>query len=137
MNVAIRINSTQGLSGADTASGAERIARIEFFDTLSSVEGIWRQLERNDAVRTPYQSYDFLSPWQRHIGEPTGVTPCLVVGFDRAGKPAFLLPMGRTRKGPLNVLGFLGGKHANFNLGIWRRDILGHITADDIRAVLG
>jgi CelD/BcsL family acetyltransferase involved in cellulose biosynthesis len=136
MNVAIRIDSTQDLSGPDTASGVERIARIEFFDNLSSVEGIWRQLERDNAVKTPYQSYDLLSSWQRHIGDPTGVAPCIVVGFDRAGKPAFLWPMGRTRKGPLNILGFLGGKHANFNFALWRRDIIEHVTVDDIRAVL-
>src|SRR5262249_7332745 len=64
------------------------------------------------------------------------VTPCIVIGFDPNGTPLFLWPFGRCMIGPLAVVHFLGSKHANFNLGIWRRDIMGVIEAEDIREVL-
>jgi len=34
------------------------------------------------------------------------------------------------------VAEFLGGKHAYFNMGLWRRDAAAKIGAEDLRAVL-
>lgn len=135
MSVAIRIDSAQNQGTPDSPPGTGRVARFEIFDDLSSVEPLWRRLEGDDVVKTPYQSFDLLTSWQRHVGTPAGVTPYIVVGFD-ADRPAFLWPLGRKRIGPLSVVSFLGGKHANFNFALWRRDIVEDITADDIRAVL-
>lgn len=133
MNVAIRIDSAEQAR----ASSADRIARIEIFHDLAAAEPTWRRLEHDDAVKTPYQCFDFLAPWQRHVGAQAGVNPFIVAGFDAANDPIFLWPLGRTRTGPLNVVSFLGGKHANFNFALWRRDIVALIAANDIRAVLG
>lgn len=137
MNVAIRSASaeSQGQPGRTVRSG-RCIARVEILRDLSSAESIWRGLERDDAVKTPYQSFDLLASWQGHVGAPLGVAPFIVVGFDSNGRPAFLWPMGSERRGPLNVVSFLGGKHANFNFALWRRDIAASTTAEDIRAVL-
>jgi CelD/BcsL family acetyltransferase involved in cellulose biosynthesis len=136
MTIAIRIAPACDHADPDRMSHAAVIARVEILDDLSLAEPIWRRLEREDALATPYQSFDFLAAWQRQVGALTGVTPFIVVGFDSAGKPAFLWPLGRMRKGPLNVVSFLGGKHANFNFALWRRDVLTKLTADDISTVL-
>lgn len=112
-----------------------RVAAIEIFDDLAAAEPAWRRLENVAALKSPYQSFDFLSLWQRHIGATTGVSPCVVVGYDGNG-PAFLWPLGRTQFGPLKVLGFLGGKHANFNFPLWRPDFLATVGADEIRSVV-
>jgi CelD/BcsL family acetyltransferase involved in cellulose biosynthesis len=114
-----------------------RIAHVKIFHELSAVEAVWRGLERDDAVKTPYQSFDLLSLWQSHIGAPAGVSPRVVVGYDEAERPAFLWPLGRAALGPLNILSFLGGKHANFNYALWRRDILETVSAENVRAVIG
>jgi CelD/BcsL family acetyltransferase involved in cellulose biosynthesis len=135
-NVAIHVDSARNLGEADPRTGAGRIARIEVFDDLPLVEATWRRLERDDAVKTPYQSFDLLSSWQRHVGAPASVKPHIVVGFDVAGKPVFLWPLGHTQRGPLQILSFLGGKHANFNFALWRRDSVQNVTAEDIRVVL-
>lgn len=122
------------------ASAAARhgaFARIDIFDDLSAAESPWRELEREGALATPYQNFNLLASWQRQVGIRSGVTPFVVVGFDAAGRPALLLPLGRTRVGPLGVVSFLGGKHVNFNFGLWRRDLVAGLTADDIRAVIG
>ncbi len=45
-----------------------RIARVEIFDDLTLAEPHWRALEQVDSLATPYQYYDFLKHWQRHVG---------------------------------------------------------------------
>jgi CelD/BcsL family acetyltransferase involved in cellulose biosynthesis len=115
---------------------AGRIARVDIFDDMASAEPHWRALERAEALATPYQRYEFLSLWQRHVGAEAGFTPFIVVGFDAIGTPLFLLPLGCRSFGPWKVVEFLGGKHANFNMGLWRREVAATISADALRAVL-
>jgi CelD/BcsL family acetyltransferase involved in cellulose biosynthesis len=100
---------------------------------MGQAKPYWRSLE--DGLGTPYQAYDFLKLWQRHVGSAAGVTPCIVVGFDASGRPLFLWPLGRRRLGPWQVVEFLGGKHANFNMALWRGRT-DRIEAADLRAVL-
>jgi CelD/BcsL family acetyltransferase involved in cellulose biosynthesis len=121
----------RALRGTDT-----RTTRVEIIEDMARAEPHWRALEQGDGLRTPYQRYEFLKLWQRHVGTATGMTPFLVVGFNAQGAPLFLWPLGRRRFGGLQVAEFLGGKHANFNMGVWRRDVAEAIEADDLRAVL-
>lgn len=112
------------------------IARVEIFHDMAGAEPYWRALERTGNLATPYQRYDFLKLWQRHVGADSGMTPFIVVGFSAAEEPLFLWPFGRRRIGGLSGLEFLGGKHANFNLALWRRDVAATIGADELRGVL-
>jgi len=111
-----------------------RLARVEIYEDLSAAEPHWRALERG--LATPYQRFDFLALWQRHVGSALGVTPFVVVGFNGADKPLFLWPFGRRRVGPWRLVDFLGGKHANFNMGLWRCGVAVHIEVADLKAVL-
>ena len=113
-----------------------RVAEVAVFDDLAAAEPHWRALEAGPALATPYQHFDFLKHWQHHVGTADGVTPFIVVAFNEAGTPLFLWPLGSRRTGTVRVAEFLGGKHANFNMGIWRRDALARITAADLRDVL-
>ncbi len=113
-----------------------RVARVEMFDALAAAEPHWRALERANNLVTPYQGYDFLKFWQRHVGANNGVRPVIVVAFNSLGMPLFLWPFGVRKLGSLAVAEFLGGKHANFNMGLWRRDVAANITAADLRGVL-
>ncbi len=133
-DVALRSPPADGRMSAAVDS---RIARLEIFDRLTTAEPHWRALERTQALATPYQGYDFLNLWQRHVGSACGMTPFIVVAFNAAGTPLFLWPFGVSTIGGLRVAEFLGGKHANFNLGLWRREVAAKIGADDLRAALG
>ena len=113
-----------------------RIARVEVFDDLADAAPHWRALEAAAALATPYQRYEFLALWQQHVGASAGFVPFIVVGFDVLGVPLFLLPLGARTFAPWRVVEFLGGKHANFNMGLWRRDTAASISADDLRDVL-
>ena len=113
-----------------------KIARVAVYDDFATAEPAWRALERSARLATPYQGYDFLRLWHRHIGAASGVTPCIVVAYDAKGTPLFLWPFGSRHLGGLKVIEFLGGKHANFNMALWRRDVAAQIGADDLRGVL-
>jgi len=133
MNIlALRPNSTaRWLAPVDG-----RIARVEIIEDMAAAEPHWRALEAAGSLATPYQRYDFLKLWQRHIGSAKGVTPCIVVGFNAAGTPLVLLPFGCRTIAGLKVVEFLGGKHANFNMGLWRREAAAAVEADDLRRML-
>ncbi|MFL6799341.1 MAG: GNAT family N-acetyltransferase [Xanthobacteraceae bacterium] len=118
------------------AHSACTVARIEVFDDLNAAEGTWRALESGPALMSPYQRFDLLAAWQEHVGKPAGILPFIVTAFDAAGEPLFLWPFGRLRNGPLWIVRFLGSKHANFNLGLWRRDFLAKMTVGDLRHCL-
>jgi CelD/BcsL family acetyltransferase involved in cellulose biosynthesis len=123
-------------AGRGLPASERYIARIEIFHDLAAAEPHWRALERADSLATPYQRYDFLKLWQRHVGVDCGVTPFVVVGFNALLEPLFLWPFGSRRIGGLLGVEFLGGKHANFNMALWRRDVAVTIGADELRAVL-
>jgi len=113
-----------------------RVARIEIFDDMQRAEPHWLALERARALATPYQRFEFLDLWQRHVGAEAGFTPFIVIAFDAIGSPLFLLPLGSRPFAHWTMVEFLGGKHANFNIGLWRRDVAASIDAETLRTVL-
>jgi CelD/BcsL family acetyltransferase involved in cellulose biosynthesis len=102
--------------------------RVDIFEDFAAAEPVWRALERGDCLATPYQRFDFLRHWQAEVGQPGGVRPLLVTGADEHGEPVFLLPLGRTQRGSLRIVEFLGGTHTNFNAALWRRDAVAATT---------
>ena len=139
MSIAVNYHAGQENTAAERLLCAGRIARVAVFDDIAAAEPFWRALERDAAGpqvwATPYQRYALLSAWQRHVGSPKGISPFIVVGFDAAGKPMFLWPFGRRQIGALRLAGFLGSKHASFNIGLWRRDLLQLIGAADMESL--
>jgi CelD/BcsL family acetyltransferase involved in cellulose biosynthesis len=119
----------QGLPATD-----HRVAWVKIFSEMTDAEPHWRALEQADTLATPYQRYDFLNLWQRHVGADSGVIPSIVVGFNTALEPLFLWPFGSRRIGGLIGVEFLGGKHANFNMALWRRQVAASVSADELRS---
>lgn len=134
----IALDRPGGRGGGATAQtqALPQIARVEIFDSLSAAEPAWRWLEQGRSLATAYQRFDLLAAWQRHVGERLGMKPCIVTAFDDGGQPLFLWPFGCARKGPLRLVRFLGSKHSNFNLGLWRRDIVASVGQNHIRESL-
>ena len=112
------------------AMTAPVLARVSVFRSMAEAEPYWRALENGGALMSAYQRFDFMAAWQRHLGSAEGVTPAIVVGFDAVNAPLVVLPLGARRFGELKIVGFLGGKHVNFNLGLWRRDFVAGAGAD-------
>ena len=137
MDVALNYRPARDDAAPPRARPMAAITRVEVFDDMAAAEPHWRRLERDGAFTTPYQRFDLLAAWQRHVGTRMGVRPVIVTAFDAGGEAMFVWPLGQSRVGAFGVAQFLGGKHANVNLGLWRRDIVASIAADDIRDVLG
>lgn len=112
------------------------VARVEIFDDMVSAEPHWRALQRGKRLATPYQDFDFLSLWHRHVGAGTGITPFIVTAFNAAGIPLFIWPLGRRTLAGRRVVEFLGGSHANFNMAVWHADAVGRIGAEELHQVL-
>src|SRR5688572_20558297 len=78
---------------ANAWSKASRIATIDIVHDLAAAEGAWRNLEGAQTSFTPYQRFDFLSPWQRQVGEREGLIPFIVIAYDAERRPLVLLPL--------------------------------------------
>src|SRR5260370_18837133 len=73
-------------------SRTSRIARVDILHDLSQAETIWRGLDDQHQFSTPHQRFDFLSPWQRPVGEREGGLPFLVLASDAQPRPLVPLP---------------------------------------------
>jgi CelD/BcsL family acetyltransferase involved in cellulose biosynthesis len=136
MTIALRLNASDRSSAPSVRQPARLVAKLELYDDMRAAEPHWRALERQDALATPYQRYDFLEPWQREVGRRTGVTPAVIVGLDVNRQPLLLFPFGRRQVGPLQIAEYLGGKHSNFNMAIWRRDVATTFSRDELNELL-
>src|SRR3569623_2591724 len=80
------------------------VAEVAVFDDMAAAEAPWRALEGSGSLATPYQGYDFLNHWQAHLGADANMAPAIVVAFNPAKLPLFLLPLGQRRVGGLRPL---------------------------------
>lgn len=81
--------------------------------SLGDLEAVWRKMEAS-ADLTPFQSFDWVSTWQTHIGEAAGVVPAIIVGGPPA-QPLFIVPLAIHRRGPFRELAFLGSDLNDYN----------------------
>src|SRR5213079_2572766 len=120
---------------------AERGAvTLSVHDNLADVEQVWRGFQET-ADCTPFQTFDWLSAWQRHIGARSGVTPAIVIGR-RGDEILFLLPLGVECGAFTRRLSFLGQDLCDYNAPLLAADfarVSGGTCADmwdNIRALL-
>ena len=121
---------------ADAQCPASRVARVQVFHDLDSVEQVWRQFETSGQLLTPFQRFDFLATWQKHVGTADHVAPFVIAGYDADRHPLLLLPLAARMEHGVRVARFLGGKHATFNMPIYRRDFATAATVSDLEALL-
>ena len=121
--------------GDQAASGLDSsfFARLEVCRSPLDALAVWRALAPADRGSF-YQSEKFLLAWLEHFGDKEKVEPFFIVARDACGAPMALLPLGLFRFGPLRVAQFLGGPHANYNLGLFRADAA--FSARDLRLLL-
>ena len=104
---------------ADPDAGAQPIASpageisLTVHHDLAAIEQAWRAFERT-AECTPFQTYDWLSAWQRHIGALSGVTPAIVIAC-RGDAIVMLLPLSVQHGTFARRLTFLGQELCDYN----------------------
>lgn len=127
---------TEARAADRAAAVRSRITRVEVIHDVNIAEPIWRALEQTGQYASPYQRFDFLSAWQRHVGNAERVEPYIVVARDADDQPLLVMPLGVERKFGVGVASFLGGKHSTFNMPLWHRDFAITADAGDLDALL-
>ncbi len=97
--------------------------------SLPAAEAQWRSFEQV-ADCTPFQSYDWLVRWYRHIGQRNRVRPIIAVAAFADEQPAFLLPLGLAPSRLGRRLGWLGDDLNDYNAPILGREFSQRVTAD-------
>jgi CelD/BcsL family acetyltransferase involved in cellulose biosynthesis len=123
-------------AGTQARPETSRIAGVDLVGDMREAEAVWRGLEQSNQFSTPYQRFDFLEAWQRQVGEREGIRPFIVIAYDKDRQPLLLLPLGVKRESGARVARFLGGKHATFNMALWRKDFAAAATAADLDALM-
>ena len=111
-----------------------RIAAIDICSDLQQAEAIWRSLELQ--FSTPFQRFDFLSPWLRQVGDRENLLPFIVIACDAERRPLLLLPLTLSHRRGIRTASFMGGKHATFNMPLWQRDFAASATATDLEVLV-
>ncbi|MEJ0078896.1 MAG: GNAT family N-acetyltransferase [Alphaproteobacteria bacterium] len=96
---------------------------LSVHDSFAAVEQDWRRFEQT-ADCTPFQTFDWLSAWQRHVGAAKGVTPAIVIAR-RGDEILFLLPLGIERRSFARRLTFLGDVLCDYNAPLLAPDFSG------------
>src|SRR5258708_17972142 len=122
-------------AGASAWSKSSRIATVDIFADTDQVETVWRSLENQRHLSTPYQRFDFLRPWQQSVGGREGLRSLVVVAYDRDRMPLLLLPLVLKQGWGVRSAHFMGGKHATFNMAIWNRDFATVASRADVDVV--
>ena len=133
MTMAAAIESRK--AGVPAWSKSSRIAAVEIFTDIDQAETVWRSLENQHHLFTPYQRFDFLRPWQQKVGIREGLRPLVAVAYDRDRVPLLLLPLALKQSWGFRSAHFMGGKHATFNMAIWNRDFAAVASRADLDVV--
>lgn len=116
------MNMQAGPANADLFSGVEPDAiasrlTVERHSVPSAVEAEWRLLEAT-GIGTVFQRFDWVDAYVRHVAPHEGLEPAILLGrLD--GRPAFVLPLGVSRRSALRIARWLGGSHSGYNFGLW------------------
>lgn len=111
---------SSGRDDAASSVGAHPGVNFAISTDLAEVEQEWLAFEA-EAEGTAFQTFAWLSAWQRTIGAASETRPIIVTGrrFDRT---LFLLPLAVVRRGPLRHLTWLGGAMCDYNGPLLARD---------------
>ncbi len=116
-------------------SGAVDVAEIKVFTDISEASADWTEFEQT-SVHTVFQSYEWLSAWQKHIGSKTGIKPQIIIGYGEDGTIRFLLPLAIKSIGPLRILSFLGCEEASYQIGQFAPRFARSLTSERVIELL-
>jgi CelD/BcsL family acetyltransferase involved in cellulose biosynthesis len=118
-----------------TESSRDAAPELSFsiYTDLGAIEGEWRNFQQV-AECTPFQTFEWLSAWQRHIGARQDIGPAIVVGSFAHGKTAFILPLAIEQRRWSKRLCWLGEELCDYNAPLLARDFTQRVTADGFLA---
>jgi len=130
---ALDIGANAAACRTNPASEIPAILNLSIHNGLDAVEAEWRRFEQV-ADCTPFQTFDWLATWQRHIGLRDGVRPVIAVGSFADRATAFMLPLAVEPQRAARRLCWLGQDLSDYNAPLLARDFSQRVTPDRFRA---
>ncbi len=93
-------------------------ASIAIETDIAGLAETWRGFEAA-ALATPYQSYDWIRPFVETIGAAHDMALRYALVRDAGGALCALLPLTITGRSGFRFAEFIGGKHANYHMGLY------------------
>jgi CelD/BcsL family acetyltransferase involved in cellulose biosynthesis len=106
---------------------AEQDILVSVHGELAPLEAEWRLFECV-ADCTAFQTFDWLSIWQRNIGARQGVKPVISVLRDGGGKLLCILPLAIQTAGPMRRLTWLASCLCDYNAPLLAQDFSRRIS---------
>ena len=110
----VRVRRTRHAGSSTPAGTTTTGPSLAVYASMQDIESEWRTFERT-ADRTPFQSFDWLEKWQRHIGSKRGTRPAIVVGRAADGCTLLILPLVIERGRFGARLTWLGSDRCDYN----------------------
>ena len=107
-------------------SDASASVTLELREDLASLQSEWTVFQRTAAC-TVFQTFEWLSKWQQHVGDLRGARPAIVLGRDAHGVLLFILPLAIETQGPIRRLTWLGSELCDYNAPLIARDFWRHV----------
>jgi CelD/BcsL family acetyltransferase involved in cellulose biosynthesis len=102
---------------------------LAVYTDLAAVESEWRSFQQI-AECTAFQTFEWLSAWQRHIGTRERTVPAIVVGRFANGQTAFIAPLAVESQRWVNRLRWLGQDLCDYNAPLLARDFSLRVTSE-------
>lgn len=96
---------------------------LELVSDFAAARADWLMLER-EAAQTPFQTFAWTQAWFEHVSHAENVQPTILIGRDSNNIAQFILPFCLRKHGPVIVLEWLAGAHANYTGGLFRSRFL-------------
>jgi CelD/BcsL family acetyltransferase involved in cellulose biosynthesis len=132
--VVTHLDDAPPLAWVGPAAGAKPDdIELSLHRNMASAEQDWRAFEQV-ADGTPFQTFAWLSAWDRHVGQGDGIRPAIVIGR-RGGEIAFLFPLAVEPGRLARRLTWLGQELCDYNAPLLARRFAGSLGADDFAAL--
>ena len=107
---------------------------IAVHDDLAAVAATWRRLEA-DADCTAFQTHEWISAWQTHVGALTATVPAIVTGETGDGRPLFLFALAIESARGLKRLTWLASDVCDYNAPLLARDFAATLDGERFRTL--
>jgi CelD/BcsL family acetyltransferase involved in cellulose biosynthesis len=123
-----------GKAKSTAASSAAQAVELTLFDDLRAVEREWQTFQVF-ADCTVFQTYEWLSCWQRNVGARAGTVPCIVMVRSAQGRLLMILPLAVSRRGIGCELVWLGSDLCDYNAPLLAADFSQGAAAADFQGL--
>ncbi|MCZ8041039.1 MAG: GNAT family N-acetyltransferase [Beijerinckiaceae bacterium] len=120
---------------ARAPDAAKSWSSLSVVEDIAALADEWRALE-DRALVTPYQAYGWVRPFTDTVGAAERMAFRHAVLRDAGGAALAILPLVITRRSGIRFAEFIGGKHANYHMGIYDPAFAAGLDAAGARLML-